>query len=80
MAISNARLHAELIVRLAEPTRVSELKADHQVISRAVTFLVGAEEDFAQLGQILFVLLNDDELIRVCATIGPHGHCFAAVN
>src|SRR5437899_10937754 len=80
MAVSDARFHAERIVRLAESPRMRELKADHQVIGASVTFLVCAEKDFAQLGQVLFVLFDDDELVRVRATIGPHGHRFAAVD
>src|SRR6266516_6635455 len=64
MPVSDARLHAELIIRLAEATRMRELKADHQVIGRSIALLVCADENLAKLGEVLLVLLDDDELVR----------------
>src|SRR5438876_6105156 len=57
-----------------------ELKSDHQIVRRSTTGLVGADEGLAQFGQIFFVLLDDDKLVRVRPPVRAHRHGFTAVN
>src|SRR6185369_775258 len=57
-----------------------ELKADDQILGASVSLLVRVHEDLAKLCQTCFVLLYDDELIRIGASIGPHRHRLATVN
>ena len=80
MAIGHPRLHADFVIRFAEAARVRELKTDEQIVRRAITLLVRFHEDFANLREVLFVLLDDDELIWIGPAIRPHGHCLTAVN
>ena len=65
MAIGHPRLHAEFVIRFAEAARVRELKTDEQIVRRATTLLVRLHENFANLREVLLVLLDDDELIRI---------------
>jgi len=72
-----------LSVGLQKAARVCELKADDQIVGLAPALaglLVRPHEDFAKLRQVLFVLLNDDELVRIRATIRADGHRLAAKN
>src|SRR4051812_22448393 len=80
MPEGHARLHAFLVVGFAEAARVRQLKTNHQIVGRAVALLMRANEYFADLGQILFVLFDDDELIRIGSAVGTDRHSFSAVN
>src|SRR5438132_14061776 len=57
-----------------------ELKTDHQIIRFAVMGLVRSDQGFAEPGQASLIFFVDDELVRIRAPIGPHGHGFASVN
>src|ERR1043166_6202867 len=59
---------------------MGELKANHQIFGRSIAFPVRSHENFAQFAQILSVLLDDKELIRVRAPVWAYGHGFSAVN
>jgi hypothetical protein len=74
MAESDSRLPARAIVRAAEAPGVRELKAEHEVIRRAVMRGVRVLQDAHQLRQPGPIFLRDDELPRVRAPVRPHGH------
>ena len=73
----HARLHAELVVRLAEAPRVRELETGDQIVRRAELLRMGALEDGDEFPQSRLVLLDDDELIRIGASVRTHRHRFA---
>src|ERR1043166_1763576 len=59
---------------------MSELEADDEILGVAVTLLMGADQDLAQLSQVFLVLFDDEELMGVGACVGSDGHGFAAVD
>src|SRR5262245_625228 len=80
MTVSDARFEAFFVVRLAEATGMSQLKADHQVIGAAESLLVSAHEDFAQFGQIALVLFANNELSWIGPSVGANRHGLAAID
>jgi len=53
------------------------LEADDQIVRGAVALLVRGDEHLAELGQIRFVPLDNDELVGIGPAIGPHRHGLA---
>src|SRR5438477_8948095 len=80
MPIRHARLQTSFVIRFAESAGVRELKTDDEVVRVPAAFLVRANENLTQFGQILPVFLDDDKLVRVRASVGTDGHRFAPVN
>lgn len=80
MPEGHTRLQALLVVRLAKPSRVGELKTDDQIVGSSVTFPVRLNQNLPNPGQILFVPTGDDELVRIGAAIRAHGHRLTAKN
>ena len=79
MAESHARFKA-LVVWPAKTPGMRQLKANDQIIRRPVPFAMGLDQRFAQLRQVGFVLLLDDELVGIGASIRADGHRLAAAN
>src|ERR1700722_17660018 len=69
-----------LIVGPAETPGMRQLKTDDQIVCGAVALAVGLYECGAQAGQIAFVGLGNDELMRVGAAIRTYRHGFSAAN
>ena len=76
----DTRLVGRLPVRFAETSRVCELESDDEVVRRAVTLRVRVLQEADQLSDARLVLLDEDELVRVRAAVGPHGHRLRAAN
>src|SRR5215471_15990483 len=53
---------------------MGQLKAKNQIVSSPKSLSMGVEERLSQLSEAGFVGLIDDELMGICASIGPHGH------
>ena len=74
VAVGHAGFPALLVMRTAEPAGVGELEADDQVVDRTPASEVLGLEDADEFGDASLVLLIDDQLVHVRATIGAHGH------
>src|SRR6478752_7981468 len=57
-----------------------ELKADDQIVGLAVALLMRLHQRLAQRRDPRLVLLRDDDLVWIRATVRTHRHRFTAVN
>ena len=57
-----------------------QLEADDQIVGGAVAFPMRVQQCLAQLRQIAFVFLANNQLIRIGPSLGADGHGFAAAN
>src|SRR4051812_10821357 len=64
----------------AEPARVRELKAYHQVLCGAEVLGMRRLENPDQFLQAPFILLADDQLIGVGASVRSHRHRFGTAD
>ncbi len=74
MSKSHARFAAFPIVRPAEPPRVRQLEANDQVVRAAISLAMRLDQGLAQLREAGPVLFVNDELVRIGAPFGDHGH------
>lgn len=78
MAIGDPRFEAAIVVRLAEPSRMGELKPDEETGIAAGRLAMRVDECLAQLRNSRFACRRHAQLVGVGPTVRPHRDGLAA--